>query len=263
MKIKSRVFVVLSVVMFVCGPGLAQQEKKPLTNADVVQMVKAGLAENVIIAAIQSNPANFDTSPSALIELNKQSVSAKVQEALLTASRPIQPLTAPQQKIDVKLPPGLANMQLLNTIILIEGEQRTEMKENAPEMEAGVNPFVAKTKWVFQGKQADLRVRSASPVFELALPGNLVAKEQVVLIKPDVRAKRREIVLGGSAGIGINVNIAKAKELPLSFEEVKKEGGLGGQTVVYRVKPDKPLPAGEYVLSVSSRYHCFGVDAAK
>src|SRR5437867_1580008 len=64
---------------FVWCSGQTPTQKKPLTNADVLQMVKAGLAEGVIVAAIQSSPANYDTSPTALIDLNKQGVSAKVQ----------------------------------------------------------------------------------------------------------------------------------------------------------------------------------------
>jgi hypothetical protein len=60
-------------------------EKKPLTNADVVSMVKAGLAESTIALAIQKSATDFDTSPQELISLKNQGVPQKVLDAMLTA----------------------------------------------------------------------------------------------------------------------------------------------------------------------------------
>jgi hypothetical protein len=56
---------------------------KPITNADVVAMIKANLSEITIIAAIKQGPADFDTSPMALIELKKQDVSDAMQQAMM------------------------------------------------------------------------------------------------------------------------------------------------------------------------------------
>src|SRR2546426_3045015 len=64
-----------------------QAEKKPLTNTNVVEMLKAHLPENVVILSIQGSPANYDVSPSALIELNKQGVTPKVLGAMLAAQK--------------------------------------------------------------------------------------------------------------------------------------------------------------------------------
>lgn len=69
----------------------AQENKKPLSNADVVTMIKAELPESVIILAIQQSPKNFDTSPESLIQLKKQGATAKILEAML---QPV-PLLAP------------------------------------------------------------------------------------------------------------------------------------------------------------------------
>jgi hypothetical protein len=62
-----------------------KDEKKPLTNADVISMVKAGLAESTIILSIQHSSTVFDTSPQALISLQSQGVPQKVQDAMITA----------------------------------------------------------------------------------------------------------------------------------------------------------------------------------
>ena len=69
------------------GRGQAAQPK-PLVNADIVKMVKAGLAENTIVLAIQNKPSSFDTDPEELIRLKEQGVSQAVLNAMLNASNP-------------------------------------------------------------------------------------------------------------------------------------------------------------------------------
>jgi hypothetical protein len=69
------------------GRGQAAQPK-PLVNADIVKMVKAGLAENTIVLAIQNKPSSFDTNPEELIRLKEQGISQAVLNAMLNASNP-------------------------------------------------------------------------------------------------------------------------------------------------------------------------------
>ena len=70
----------------VLAPALKAQKGKPLTNEDVVSMVKNVLPETIILGAIKSNDNNFDVSPMGLIALKKAGVSAKVMEAMMTAA---------------------------------------------------------------------------------------------------------------------------------------------------------------------------------
>ena len=55
--------------------SLFGQTAKPLTNTDVVKMVKGGLPGSVVISAIQSSPATYDISPDALLALQKAGVT--------------------------------------------------------------------------------------------------------------------------------------------------------------------------------------------
>jgi hypothetical protein len=73
----------------------AQQEKKPLTNADVVKLVQAGLGDDTILLAIQNSNTNFDTSPEALIDLKAKGVSPAVLNAVLKAGTASHSPTAP------------------------------------------------------------------------------------------------------------------------------------------------------------------------
>ena len=56
-----RLLKVVSVVVLTVTV-LAAQQKNPLTNADVIKMVKAGMAETTIAAAIAANDTQFDLS---------------------------------------------------------------------------------------------------------------------------------------------------------------------------------------------------------
>ena len=67
------------------APAAPTPEKKPLTNADVVKLVQAGLGDDTILLAIQNSATSFDTSPEALIELKAKGVSPAVMNAILKA----------------------------------------------------------------------------------------------------------------------------------------------------------------------------------
>ena len=80
------VVLVLSSAAF-CRISPAQQPQKPLTNAGVIKMVKAKLLESVVVAAIQSSPANYDISPDGLIALQKAGVTQNEMDAIVAAQK--------------------------------------------------------------------------------------------------------------------------------------------------------------------------------
>jgi hypothetical protein len=54
-----------------------------LTNKDVVDMIRAGLTADIIVAKIKSSETNFDTSPAALAELKAANVPDEVILAMV------------------------------------------------------------------------------------------------------------------------------------------------------------------------------------
>lgn len=62
-----------------------------LTNKDVLEMLKAGLTAEVVVAKIKSSPANFDTSPTALAELKVASVPDAIILAMVNGPIAIVP----------------------------------------------------------------------------------------------------------------------------------------------------------------------------
>ena len=61
----------------------AAADDQPLTNDQVVKMLAAGLSEDVVVLAIERQPASFDLSPQGLIALKEQKVPESVIKAML------------------------------------------------------------------------------------------------------------------------------------------------------------------------------------
>lgn len=77
---------IATILLLVASPAFSQSNK-PLSNDDVVQMVKGGFNESTTIAAIDAADTNFDTSVQALMALKAAGVSEKVISAMLAATK--------------------------------------------------------------------------------------------------------------------------------------------------------------------------------
>lgn len=77
--------ILLVSTLIASASAVAQQNGKPLTNQDVISMVKSALPDSVIVSAIKANDTDFDISSTGLIALKKAAVSSKVMEAMLDA----------------------------------------------------------------------------------------------------------------------------------------------------------------------------------
>ncbi len=82
---RSQKMCVLAVLVVAAVGLVCAQTKKALANDDVLQMVKAGFQESMIIKAIEANDANFDVSLQALMDLKNAGVSQAIIETMLAA----------------------------------------------------------------------------------------------------------------------------------------------------------------------------------
>jgi hypothetical protein len=78
-----RILPVFLLVLFNCAFVAAQSGNKPLTNAAIVKLVKAGFKEKSIIAIIGSKPVSFDLSTDRMIELKRTGVTEKIILAMI------------------------------------------------------------------------------------------------------------------------------------------------------------------------------------
>ncbi len=78
--------ILLAGVIGLLFAGLAvAQPQNPLTNSDVIEMVKAGFEEQTIITAINASDPDFDTSVQGMIALKSGGVNEKIISSMLAA----------------------------------------------------------------------------------------------------------------------------------------------------------------------------------
>src|SRR5688500_1492376 len=89
-------------------PAQTSQSTNELTNKDVVDMTKAGLSADVIIAKIKSSKTKFDTSPNTLTELKAANVSDVVILAMVEGPAVAVATTQPSsfEEAEVLVPVG-------------------------------------------------------------------------------------------------------------------------------------------------------------
>ncbi|HEY3037289.1 MAG TPA: hypothetical protein VGJ66_01060 [Pyrinomonadaceae bacterium] len=88
-----------------------------LTNKDVLDMVKSGLATEIVVAKIKASPGKFDTSAATLAELKSANVPDAVIMAMVGDALEAPASTAdPKPIVEVKVPDGTEiEIQLKNT----------------------------------------------------------------------------------------------------------------------------------------------------
>jgi len=76
-----------------CGAGLHAQTKDdgPLTNAEIIKLVKAGFKEKTIVLIIAARLPNFDLSPDRMIQLKRNGVNENIIIAMLARQEGTEP----------------------------------------------------------------------------------------------------------------------------------------------------------------------------
>jgi hypothetical protein len=87
----------------------ASNSAAPLTNQDVLDMIKSGLAPDIVVAKIKASPAKFDTAPATLADLKTAGIPDVVIMAMVQGGADAQPAAAENKstaEVDVKVPDG-------------------------------------------------------------------------------------------------------------------------------------------------------------
>jgi hypothetical protein len=84
-----KIFCWVSILVLMLGVApsrlAAQGSKNTLTNQDVIDLVKTGLSDDIVVAKIKNSPCQFDTSTAALKDLKAAGVSGSVILAMVQA----------------------------------------------------------------------------------------------------------------------------------------------------------------------------------
>jgi hypothetical protein len=254
----------LVVVMALSLPVATSLAQEVLTNDSVVQMVKAGLPESLVIAKIRSTPTKFDLRTESLVSLKNSGVSNKVLEAMMSPGSPAPgaPATGAQAAAPTPSAAATASGSLRDRDAiyqLIEGKY-VELFPTSANLETNTAFFSSKSEVVLEGRRAKYRTSDKQPVF-LSTYGPTDA--------PLVKLKQ------GDSNEDRNLKISSGAFMP--FGGTQKMGVRNEDKIAttverdargfYRVVPAAPLAPGEYGFILASgfgagvgRIFDFGVD---
>jgi len=273
-------------ILMILASAFAFAQEKPLTNSDVVAMVKAGLPESTIILNIERSQSKFDTSAQALIELNKSGISAKILDAMIAAKQTgyseSQPASATSETRISASPPAdplLAQMEEPGIYIVDNG--KVSLIEPTVFSGSKTNTFwgavtygIAKTKIraKVQRKAANARAESAQPVLYFVfnpayrdsgatmaggwwgLPAT--SPNEFVLVKMEIKSASREAVIGEYGTFsGVSSGTRDKDTREYSFEKIRPG--------VYKVTITAPLAPGEYCFYYAGNVAGIGVAGGK
>lgn len=184
---------------------------QPLTNQGVITMVKGGVPESTIIAAIQSQKTKFDTSPQGLVALHKAGVTQAEMDAIMAASgagAPTAPVTvdpaaaaAPESAPPPAQPtPAAAPTQsIMPTVsVMLNGASQQLALEKTQLAETKTKPTsmtsLAADSVVTQAMQAGVNTATMSAVSHMNSMAGASTIEQAGGIFSSVMARRKPTV---------------------------------------------------------------------
>jgi len=236
-------------------------EQEVLANADIVKMVKSGLAENTILLVLQQSRTNFDVSSQAIISLKNQGVSQKILDAMLVPHSANVSATTKEVGTTNEVVPDLPKKSSFY-YRTIGGWLELQTASVDTKGKSGGFSFKLKAAEIYQGAQSSLIIKEARPTFhircndtgtpglvqkrqELGLPDTIVIyrgqnldTRYIYLLKLDTKKTQREIlVLITPQGMGYPLN----RTVEVTVKRLSD--------TVLAVEPKSDLEPGEYLLS--------------
>ena len=233
--------VVALALALLCSSFLFAAEK-PLTNSDVISLVKAGLDDGTIVAKIrQSGRSGFDTSVDGLIALKKANVSKTVIDAMLGAA-PVGTGTGGAAPAGT----GGSTVQLVTA----DGELDLQSLEGEP---SATYIGVGFLTWLnFDAPHASVRTKDQS--FSLRLRSAERPESRFFIVKLESNDDDRSVKMGRSRMFSATAATTPDREWTIPFDSVQEGDGI------WRLTPKKAMTKGEYGLLRGAELYDFAVE---
>ena len=266
------------LILVLAFSGLATGQKQAITTEQLIEMSKAGLPEDVIIARIQAEPAPLRVSPEDLILLKKAGVSDGVIRALVSPAPARAAEGAPLSEAEPEGDPNDPAAQHDPGVYLY-----TTGRGGKPKMEfidqMGAGRERTHRGWLHDtmnaelpGARAAVRTADAKPVFYMYFSttatisdaGTILSPTQFSLVAVEPQKDHRETVVERT-GLGRVTNGTDEKKAHLfDSQRIRPH--------VYKVTPNEALQPGEYAFIATTSVagvakgatvviYDFGVDA--
>jgi hypothetical protein len=219
--------------------GATSLAQEVLTNDSVIQMVKAGLPEAVVIAKIKSTSSKFDLKTDSLVGLKKAGVSDKVLEAMVAAGSGAAPSTAAAPPAPPAPALAAGALKTQDVIYQLVGGKFVEMFATSANLETNMAFFQSKSEVVLEGKKAQYRTSDKQPVF---LSTYSSTDAPLVRLKQGDDHNDRNLKIGSGAfmpfGGTQKMGVRNEDKVPVTIERDPRG--------FYKVTPSAALPPGEY-----------------
>jgi len=246
-----------------------------MTNDDVIQLVKAGISEQLILSKIDSSETQFDTSTNALIKLKEAGVSDIIVQRMVM-KKPVLPQSPSPAKGQVCRFVTSDELQAI-----IDGSRQINLTYRLADMDEnisagssiasfftlGIAPEKGTVAARISGSRASNRIKSKVPVFpDLATTEGQSPEDTFALVRLLVKDNDRILIVGESSssvfgGYKSRVNFGDDAQIPLKLEKLQSGCTYKDTAMnVYRGIPAKPLEPGEYALLYGENFYDFGVD---
>jgi hypothetical protein len=254
------VTLILVVAVSLSLPGATSIAQEVLTNDSVIQMVKAGLPEAVVIGKIKSTATKFDLKTDSLVGLKKAGVSDKVLEAMVAAGSGAAPSTAAATPAPPAPALAAGALKTQDVIYQLVAGKYVELFATSANLETNMAFFQSKSEVVLEGKKAQYRISEKQPVF---LSTYSSTDAPLVRLKPGDEHNDRNLKIGSGAfmpfGGTQKMGVRNEDKIPVTIERDPRG--------FYKVTPSAALAPGEYgfILATgfgagSGKIYDFGVD---
>ena len=242
-----------------------------VTNKDIVNLLEAGMTEDVVLQAIASGEPKFDTSSGALIKLKQKGATPAILKAMMPSKEKPGSIVnpAPTKAIASGLNPE-------EIVLALDGKE-TQMQYIIPAIRTAARALglggIASYA-VLRGERAQLRLSPSMPEFIVSVPKNAQANNYFTLANFAVRKNQTREVLIGGGYMSYTTGIHRDRVVPITSEVAEDQSRAKEGFVLHRVKPEKNMVSGEYAIvlytgeirtlgffaQASNSYFDFGVD---
>ncbi len=188
----------------------------PLAIEDVIQMSKAGVSDELIIARVKRNAKAFDFNTAEIVELRKSGVSETVIKYLVDPSLPYSPPAPPAAPAGAgaagpavagppldpllsKIPPEIGIYYSPEEEMFLPLDQKTLVPTKQPGGKFSIPGLKGHIIGAAIGSSAKVRVRREAATFYARL-GEKSSIDDLTLLRMDPGDKRRQLDFGTKAG---------------------------------------------------------------
>lgn len=170
---RNAIFRLLAVQVMFIGivwrpAACAQNSDQPLSNADIVKMVKAGVREPVIVTTIQSSPGKYDLDATAANSLRRAGVTQKELDAMTAAGQAPAPATAPATPTPASVPQASFRHRAPTVTLTSDGRSQELPREKTQLAQTKTKPTslskLASDGVLAQGLQAGMTTATSEAV---------------------------------------------------------------------------------------------------